>query len=63
MKRESHKHAEQARRNRLAVALHELASLIPAEWKQQNVSAAPSKATTVEAACRYIRHLQQNGST
>lgn len=62
-KRESHKHAEQARRNRLAVALHELASLIPAEWKQQNVSAAPSKATTVEAACRYIRHLQQNWST
>lgn len=62
-KRESHKHAEQARRNRLAVALHELSSLIPAEWKQQNVSAAPSKATTVEAACRYIRHLQQNGST
>ncbi|CAI6491117.1 AIS_HP2_G0016520.mRNA.1.CDS.1 [Saccharomyces cerevisiae] len=62
-KRESHKHAEQARRNRLAVALHELAFLIPAEWKQQNVSAAPSKATTVEAACRYIRHLQRHGST
>ncbi|EJS43866.1 pho4p [Saccharomyces arboricola H-6] len=62
-KRESHKHAEQARRNRLAVALHELSSLIPAEWKQQNVSAAPSKATTVEAACRYIRHLQRHGST
>ena len=62
-KRESHKHAEQARRNRLAVALHELAGLIPAEWKQQHVSTAPSKATTVEAACRYIRHLQRHGST
>ncbi|SCU81032.1 LAMI_0B04544g1_1 [Lachancea mirantina] len=54
-KKEIHKAAEQGRRNRLNVALLELHSLIPNEFKE-SVS-IPSKATTVELACKYIRHL------
>lgn len=54
-KREVHKVAEQGRRNRLNVALTELNSLLPSEIKD-SVS-IPSKATTVELACIYIKQL------
>ncbi|GAV54175.1 hypothetical protein ZYGR_0AK06770 [Zygosaccharomyces rouxii] len=54
-KREVHKVAEQGRRNRLNLALAELNSLLPSEIKD-SVS-IPSKATTVELACTYIKQL------
>lgn len=54
-KREVHKVAEQGRRNRLNVALAELNSLLPSEMKDSVV--IPSKATTVELACTYIKQL------
>lgn len=56
-KKEIHKVAEQERRNRLNSALTELALLIPAELKE--TVSIPSKATTAELACVYIRQLQQ----
>lgn len=55
-KKEIHKVAEQERRNRLNSALTELGSLIPEDLKKTvNI---PSKATTAELACIYIRQLQ-----
>lgn len=54
-KKTSHKIAEQGRRNRMNHAIHELSRLIPANY-HENVT-VPSKATTVELACEYIRHL------
>lgn len=56
-KREIHKMAEQERRNRLNNALSELASLIPEELKK--TVTIPSKATTAELACVYIRQLEK----
>lgn len=55
-KREIHKVAEQERRNRLNNALSELTSLIPEELKK--TVSIPSKATTAELACVYIRQLK-----
>lgn len=55
-KKEIHKVAEQERRNRLNNALTELGSLIPEELKK--TVSIPSKATTAELACVYIRQLQ-----
>ncbi|CAL9734052.1 hypothetical protein MOSE0_D03532 [Monosporozyma servazzii] len=55
-KKEIHKVAEQERRNRLNNALTELALLIPPELKK--TVTIPSKATTAELACLYIRQLQ-----
>lgn len=54
-KKEVHKVAEQSRRNRLNNALAELNSLIPHDLKKS--IPVPSKATTVELACRYIRQI------
>lgn len=54
-KKEFHKVAEQGRRKRLNNALVELNALIPAELK--NSTQIPSKATTVELACKYIKQL------
>ena len=47
--------AEQGRRNRLNTALGDLNSLLPPELKES--IPIPSKATTVELACEYIRRL------
>lgn len=55
LKKEVHKAAEQGRRNRLNTALSDLNSLIPPELKESVT--IPSKATTVEMACTYIRQL------
>ncbi|KAL3235121.1 Phosphate system positive regulatory protein PHO4 [Nakaseomyces bracarensis] len=55
-KKEVHKNAEQERRNRLNNALSELNSLLPKEWKDS--VAIPSKATTAQLACKYIRKLE-----
>ncbi|CUS23564.1 LAQU0S10e03290g1_1 [Lachancea quebecensis] len=55
VKKEVHKAAEQGRRNRLNTALAELHALVPAEMKEAVL--IPSKATTVEMACSYIRQL------
>ena len=60
-KREVHKVAEQGRRNRLNMALTELNSLLPSELKETVV--IPSKATTVELACMYIRQLRGDAPT
>lgn len=54
-KKEVHKVAEQGRRNRLNMALTDLSSLLPPELKDS--IPIPSKATTVELACTYIRQL------
>lgn len=54
-KKEVHKVAEQGRRNRLNSALTDLSSLLPPELKES--IPIPSKATTVELACTYIRQL------
>lgn len=54
-KKEVHKVAEQERRNRLNNALHELSALIPEELRA--TISIPSKATTAELACVYIRQL------
>ncbi|CCE94115.1 phosphate-sensing transcription factor PHO4 TDEL_0H02560 [Torulaspora delbrueckii] len=54
-KKEVHKVAEQGRRNRLNTALGDLNSLLPPELKES--IPIPSKATTVELACEYIRRL------
>lgn len=54
-KKEVHKVAEQGRRNRLNTALTDLSSLLPPELKDS--IPIPSKATTVELACAYIRQL------
>lgn len=56
-KKEVHKAAEQGRRDRLNNALAELHSLIPTEMKESVL--IPSKATTIEMACAYIRQLAQ----
>lgn len=56
-KKEVHKAAEQGRRNRLNTALAEIHTLVPAEMKEAVL--IPSKATTVEMACTYIRQLIQ----
>ncbi|CCH63151.1 hypothetical protein TBLA_0J01560 [Henningerozyma blattae CBS 6284] len=54
-KKEVHKVAEQGRRDRMNNALKELNSLLPEELKDEvNV---PSKATTVELACTFIKQL------
>lgn len=57
-KKEVHKVAEQGRRNRLNTALNDLNSLLPQEMKES--IPIPSKATTVELACEYIRRLVAN---
>lgn len=54
-KKASHKLAEQGRRNRMNVAVHELSSLIPQDYHEE--VSIPSKATTVELASKYIRDL------
>ncbi|SSD58852.1 uncharacterized protein SCODWIG_00613 [Saccharomycodes ludwigii] len=54
-KKEVHKEAEKGRRNRLNNALIELNNLLPQDIK--NRVKIPSKATTVELACSYIRDL------
>lgn len=54
-KKALHKLAEQGRRNRMNMAVHELASLVPQHYHDE--VAIPSKATTVELASRYIRDL------
>ncbi|SCU85052.1 LAFA_0D13608g1_1 [Lachancea sp. 'fantastica'] len=59
-RKEVHKAAEQGRRNRLNNALTELHALIPAELKGSTL--VPSKATTVELACVYIRELVARGA-
>ncbi|SMN19964.1 similar to Kazachstania naganishii KNAG_0L01210 hypothetical protein [Maudiozyma saulgeensis] len=56
-KKEVHKVAEQERRNRLNSALNELSGLIPEDLKE--MISIPSKATTAELACVYIRSLQK----
>ena len=56
-KKEVHKVAEQERRNRLNSALNDLSGLIPDELKE--TISIPSKATTAELACLYIRSLQE----
>ncbi|AGO11655.1 AaceriADL123Cp [[Ashbya] aceris (nom. inval.)] len=55
IKKEVHKVAEQGRRNRLNSALADLNDLLPPELKES--AQVPSKATTVELACKYIRQL------
>ena len=55
VKKKVHKVAEQERRNRLNSALHDLKALLPTELK--DTAEIPSKATTVELACQYIRNL------
>lgn len=55
LKKAVHKVAEQGRRNRLNTALNDLNSLLPPELKESIT--IPSKATTVELACAYIRQL------
>lgn len=54
-KKASHKLAEQGRRNRMNVAVHELSGLIPQGYHEE--VSIPSKATTVELASKYIRDL------
>lgn len=54
-KKTSHKLAEQGRRNRMNIAIQELDQLIPDSMKREIT--VPSKATTVELACRYIEEL------
>ncbi|QLG73811.1 hypothetical protein HG535_0F03220 [Zygotorulaspora mrakii] len=64
LKKEVHKAAEQGRRNRLNVALNDLDSLLPLNLKESIT--IPSKATTVELACSFIRQLleaEKNSST
>lgn len=56
-KKEVHKVAEQERRNRLNSALNDLCGLIPDDLKE--MISIPSKATTAELACVYIRSLQK----
>ncbi|SCV04392.1 LAME_0H18074g1_1 [Lachancea meyersii CBS 8951] len=58
-RKDIHKAAEQGRRNRLNNALTELHALIPTELKGSTL--VPSKATTVELACVYIRQLIARG--
>ncbi|EDO15404.1 hypothetical protein Kpol_1063p15 [Vanderwaltozyma polyspora DSM 70294] len=55
IKKNVHKVAEQGRRNRLNNALNDLKLLIPKELR--DTVEIPSKATTVELACKYIRQL------
>ncbi|SCV01146.1 LANO_0F10374g1_1 [Lachancea nothofagi CBS 11611] len=59
-KKDVHKAAEQGRRNRLNNALAELHGLIPLELRESIL--IPSKATTVELACDYIRDLLARAS-
>lgn len=54
-KKASHKLAEQGRRNRMNMAVHELTNLIPQVYHDE--VSIPSKATTIELASRYIRDL------
>ncbi|KAK6200990.1 myc-family transcription factor [Scheffersomyces amazonensis] len=54
-KKASHKLAEQGRRNRMNMAVHELGNLIPQTYHDEVT--IPSKATTVELASKYIRAL------
>lgn len=56
LKKNSHKLAEQGRRNRMNQAIIELGTLIPDELN--STVAIPSKATTVELASVYIKALQ-----
>lgn len=69
-KRTSHKIAEQGRRNRINSALQEIASLLPsgstkssdegdAEKKDAKGATPGSKASTVELAIEYIKHLKR----
>lgn len=58
LKKAVHKVAEQGRRNRLNTALNDLNSLLPPELKESIT--IPSKATTVELACAYIRQLMDS---
>lgn len=55
-KKMTHKLAEQGRRNRMNVALQDLDKLIPDDYKRDII--VPSKATTVEMGCAYIKQLQ-----
>jgi hypothetical protein len=54
-KKQSHKLAEQGRRNRMNQAIVDLGALIPEEL--QATVTIPSKATTVELASQYIKSL------
>ncbi|CAI5759169.1 unnamed protein product [Candida verbasci] len=54
-KKASHKLAEQGRRNRMNMAVHELGVLIPQSYHEE--VSIPSKATTVELASKYIKAL------
>lgn len=54
-KKTSHKLAEQVRRNRMNMAVHELGRLVPQSYHDQVT--IPSKATTVELGSKYIRDL------
>lgn len=56
-KRMSHKLAEQGRRNRMNVAVQELEKMLPDNLVRE--VSVPSKATTVELACRYIQQLEE----
>lgn len=64
-KRQLHKLAEQGRRDRMNMAIQELYTLLPLEFIEQYQQMKtrlgeviiPSKATTVEVACEYIRWL------
>lgn len=66
-KRTSHKIAEQGRRNRINLALQEIASLLPAQSKDAKGSPEAegkqgppgSKASTVEMAIEYIKQLKE----
>ena len=68
-KRTSHKIAEQGRRNRINMALQEIATLLPQDEKsdgtdngekKETKNAMPnSKASTVEMAIQYIKELQK----
>ncbi|GMM38807.1 hypothetical protein DASC09_061460 [Saccharomycopsis crataegensis] len=54
-KKSSHREAEKGRRDRMNIAIHDLALLIPEELTSS--VAVPSKATTVELASQYIQSL------
>lgn len=54
-KNDTHKMAEQGRRNRMNVAVSELGGLIPQKYHDEIT--VPSKATTIELGSRYIREL------
>lgn len=56
-KKSTHREAEKGRRDRMNIAIHDLALLIPEQLT--NTVAVPSKATTVELASSFIETLLQ----